>query len=79
MHESTQPPNSQYIERSQHGLAPSEPGNSTEESFQVNTTSSQSEPDLSHSDFYENRELSYFQFNLRVLEQAKNEVDERCV
>ena len=72
MHESTQPPNSQYIERSQHGSAPSKPGNPTEESFQVNTTNSQSEPDLSHSDFYENRELSYFQFNLRVLEQAKN-------
>ena len=28
--------------------------------------------DLTNSDYYENRELSYFKFNLRVLSQAKN-------
>ena len=35
-------------------------------------TESKSAIDLTQNDFYENRELSYFQFNLRVLEQAKN-------
>jgi polyphosphate kinase len=29
--------------------------------------------DLTNNAYYENRELSYFKFNLRVLEQAKNE------
>ena len=28
--------------------------------------------DLNNSEYYLNRELSYMQFNLRVLEQAKN-------
>ena len=28
--------------------------------------------DLSSSEFYENREISHFKFNLRVLTQAKN-------
>lgn len=30
------------------------------------------EIDLGHSDYFQNRELSYFKFNLRVLSQAKN-------
>ncbi len=29
--------------------------------------------DLTNNEYFENRELSYFKFNLRVLEQAKNE------
>ena len=73
MHESTQPPRSQYIDDSQPDLNSTSSGEHSEELSSVKPANSESEPDLNHSGYYENRELSYFQFNLRVLEQAKNE------
>ena len=39
----------------------------------VGTSVAPEELDLSNSDYYENRELSYLKFNARVLEQAKNQ------
>ena len=63
---------SQYIA---HGPAPAKPAATaqpTDES-EVVSTDSDSEVDLANFEYYENRELSYFKFNLRVLEQAKDE------
>lgn len=37
-----------------------------------NAEAAREEIDLANSDYYQNRELSYFKFNLRVLSQAKN-------
>ncbi len=43
-----------------------------DESAAADNTGVDANVDLSHSDFYENRELSYLAFNSRVLEQARN-------
>ena len=39
---------------------------------QASTADSQEAIDLDNSAYFENRELSYFKFNLRVLSQARN-------
>lgn len=70
--ESTDMRFSQYVAQ---GLAPAElaaAAHSTDKSDVV-STDSDSEVDLANSEYYEDRELSYFKFNLRVLEQAKDE------
>ena len=46
--------------------------NSQAENTQVESTESKS-IDLKNSEYYANRELGYLQFNLRVLEQARNQ------
>ncbi len=42
------------------------------QSLPVITNPAEEKIDLGNSEYYENRELSYFKFNLRVLSQAKN-------
>ena len=63
---------SQYIAHGPAAAKPAAAAHPADES-EVVTTDSNSEVDLANSEYYENRELSYFKFNLRVLEQAKDE------
>ncbi|HAT58448.1 MAG TPA: RNA degradosome polyphosphate kinase, partial [Gammaproteobacteria bacterium] len=72
MQESTDTDISQYIANESAPATPSIAGYPSDESNGVSTDSNK-EIDLISSEYYENRELSYFKFNLRVLEQAKDE------
>lgn len=72
MQESTDTDISQYIANESAPATPSIAGYPSDESNGVSTDSNK-EIDLINSEYYENRELSYFKFNLRVLEQAKDE------
>jgi polyphosphate kinase len=72
MRESTDTDFSQYIADESAPATPSIAATPSDESNGV-STESKNEIDLINSEYYENRELSYFKFNLRVLEQAKDE------
>lgn len=75
MEESTATPITQYIAAAGEPRAGghSDPAPQQEATGMSVSAGKQDEFDLANPDYYENRELSYFKFNLRVLEQARNE------